>query len=124
MAKNVLGTDLQLCSAAPLTGFYRDGHCHTGREDFGLHCVCAEMTAEFLAFSKLRGNDLSTPNPEFGFPGLGPGDRWCVCIERWKEALEAGVAPPVVLEATHISTIEFVSLEDLRAHALDAYPEG
>ncbi|MCO6453898.1 MAG: DUF2237 domain-containing protein [Pirellulaceae bacterium] len=114
MAKNVLGTDLELCSAAPLTGFYRDGCCNTGADDQGLHLVCAEMTREFLEFSRRRGNDLSTPNPAYGFPGLQPGDRWCLCVLRWKEALAAGVAPRVVLEATHISTLEFVDLADLR----------
>lgn len=123
MAKNVLGRDLAPCSHAPLTGFYRDGHCRTGRDDHGLHCVCAVMTPDFLAFTQSRGNDLSAPAPALGFPGLEPGDRWCLCVERWKEALAAGVAPPVVLEATHISAIEFVSLEDLRAHAVDA-PAG
>lgn len=119
-AKNVLGTPLQSCSIDPLTGFYRTGCCETGRDDLGLHLVCAEMTAEFLEFSRLRGNDLSTPVPEYGFPGLSPGDRWCLCVERWKEAFEAGIAPPVVLEATHISALEFVSLEELQAHAVDA----
>lgn len=119
-AKNVLGTELETCSLDPLTGFYRDGFCNTGAGDVGLHVVCAEVTREFLDFSRARGNDLSTPNPMFEFPGLEPGDRWCLCVLRWKEALEAGVAPPVVLEATHISTLEFVNLEDLRAHAVDA----
>ncbi len=119
-AKNVLGTELETCSLDPLTGFYRDGCCNTGAGDVGLHVVCAEVTREFLDFSRARGNDLSTPNPMFEFPGLEPGDRWCLCVLRWKEALEAGVAPPVVLEATHISTLEFVNLEDLRAHAVDA----
>lgn len=120
MAKNVLGEDLQLCCASPRTGFYRDGFCRTGGEDMGLHIVCAEMTQEFLAFSKARGNDLSTPNPMFGFDGLEPGDRWCICVERWKEAFDAGQAPPVVMSATHISALEFVDLEDLKAHAIDA----
>jgi hypothetical protein len=100
-----------------MTGFYRDGFCRTGADDLGLHVVCAEVTAEFLQFSALCGNDLSTPNPAFGFPGLQPGDRWCLCVLRWKEALEAGVAPPVVLEATHISALEFVDLDDLQRHA-------
>jgi uncharacterized protein (DUF2237 family) len=116
--KNVLGTPLQTCSMAPLTGYYRTGCCDTGPGDVGLHCVCAEMTAEFLEFSRLHGNDLSTPVPEFGFAGLKPGERWCVCVSRWREALEAGQAPPVVLEATHISSLEFVSLEDLQKHAV------
>lgn len=119
MAKNVLGTDLQECSHDPLTGFFRDGCCHTGAEDVGLHIVCSEMTAEFLAFSKSVGNDLSTPHPEFGFPGLKPGNRWCLCALRWKEAFEAGVAPAVVLESTHISTLEFIDLEDLQEHAVE-----
>ena len=117
MAKNVLGTDLETCCTDPMTGWHRNGKCETGRDDLGRHLVCARMTAEFLAFSTSRGNDLSSPNRAFGFPGLVPGDCWCLCVDRWKEALEAGVAPPVKLEATHISTIEFVALEDLRAHA-------
>ncbi|MBL8763545.1 MAG: DUF2237 domain-containing protein [Phycisphaerae bacterium] len=116
-AQSVLGTPLQPCSKRPLTGFFRDGCCNTGRDDHGLHLLCAMMTPEFLAFSKSRGNDLSTPAPDYDFPGLKPGDRWCLCIGRWKEALEAGVAPPVVLEATHMGALEFVDLEDLRAHA-------
>jgi uncharacterized protein (DUF2237 family) len=119
MARNVLGGKLEICGTDPMTGFYRTGRCDTGREDLGLHCVCAEMTAEFLAFSKARGNDLSTPHPDFGFRGLVPGDRWCLCVTRWKEALEAGAAPPVVLAATHMSSLEFVSLEDLQRHAVD-----
>jgi uncharacterized protein (DUF2237 family) len=118
MAKNVLGTDLQSCSTDPMTGYYRDGCCNTGAGDMGVHVVCAQMTAEFLAFSQSRGNDLITPHPEFEFPGLSPGDRWCLCAARWQEAFEAGVAPPVVLEATHMSALEFVSLEDLKTHAL------
>lgn len=116
--KNVLGTDLQSCCKDPMTGFYRDGCCRTGAEDLGLHVVCARLTAEFLTFSAARGNDLSTPNPELGFPGLRPGDRWCLCALRWKEALEEGVAPPVVLEATHASALEHIDLEDLRRHAV------
>lgn len=120
MAKNVLGTPLETCSSDPLTGFYRDGCCHTGAEDHGLHLVCAEMTDEFLEFSAERGNDLSTPIPAYGFPGLKPGDRWCLCALRWKEALQAGHAPKVHLEATHISTLEFVDLEDLQQHAVEA----
>lgn len=118
MAKNVLGEDLEVCCTSPMTGFYRDGYCRTGGQDVGLHLVCARVTEEFLEFSKRAGNDLSTPNPFFQFDGLKPGDGWCVCVERWKEALEAGVAPPIVLEATHISTLEFVSLEELKAHAV------
>lgn len=116
--KNVLGSELKDCSRSPLTGFYRDGYCNTGGDDVGLHLVCARMTGEFLRFSKARGNDLLTPIPAFNFPGLKPGDQWCLCVLRWQEALEAGVAPPVDLEATHISALEFVSLEDLRQHAL------
>lgn len=102
-----------------MTGFHRDGCCRTGARDRGLHVVCARMTAEFLAFSRSRGNDLTTPHPEIGFPGLRAGDRWCLCVLRWKEAFEEGVAPPVVLSATHASTLEFVSLEELRAHAVE-----
>ncbi|MDX2080187.1 MAG: DUF2237 domain-containing protein [Terrimicrobiaceae bacterium] len=118
MAKNVLGGDLKPCCFEPRTGFYRDGYCHTGSGDYGVHTVCAVMSDGFLAFSKSRGNDLSTPHPEFDFPGLREGDRWCLCATRWKEALDAGMAPRVVLDATHASTLEFVSLEDLQAHAV------
>ncbi len=118
-AKNVLGTNLETCSNSPVTGFYRDGCCHTGAEDVGLHLICAEMTEEFLAFSQSRGNDLSTPNPLFHFPGLAHGDFWCLCALRWKEALEANVAPRVRLQATHISALEFIDLEDLKRHAVD-----
>lgn len=117
-AKNVLGTPMQSCSTKPLTGFFRTGCCDTGPGDVGLHLVCAVMTDEFLAFSKLRGNDLSTPKPEWGFAGLKAGDRWCLCVTRWKEAFEADMAPKVILESTHISSLEFVSLEELQAHAL------
>ena len=117
MATNVLGTPLLCCCLRPVTGFYRDGYCRTGSEDRGLHTVCAVMTAEFLTFSKIRGNDLMTPMPDWGFPGLEAGDKWCLCVQRWAEALEAGCAPPVVLEATHVSALEFVSREDLQAHA-------
>jgi uncharacterized protein (DUF2237 family) len=116
--KNVLGGTLQDCCIDPLTGFYRTGRCDTGPGDHGLHVICAQVTAEFLAFSRARGNDLTTPVPEADFPGLMPGDRWCLCASRWKEALEAGVAPPVILEATHMSALEFVSLEELQAHAV------
>lgn len=119
IAKNVLGKDLETCSTNPVTGFYRDGCCNTGADDHGLHLVCAVMTDEFLAFSKSVGNDLSTPMPAFGFGGLKHGDRWCLCVTRWKEALDAGCAPQVVLAATHISTLEFVTLDDLTAHAVD-----
>lgn len=117
--KNVLGGELKECSHAPLTGFYRDGCCNTGADDAGIHIVCVQATAEFLRFSQAVGNDLSTPMPMFNFPGLKPGDKWCVCVSRWVEAFEAGVAPPVDLEATHIAALEFVSLEDLRAHAIN-----
>ncbi len=117
-AKNVLGTDLQECSRDPLTGFYRDGCCNTGADDLGLHIICIRATEEFLEFSKSRGNDLSTPRPEMRFAGVQPGDQWCLCAMRWKEALDAGMAPPVVLEATHISALEFVNLSDLREHAV------
>jgi uncharacterized protein len=119
---NVLGSELQPCSIDPMTGFYRDGCCRTGREDVGLHLVCIQATEEFLEFSQEVGNDLSTPNAMYSFPGIVPGDRWCLCVERWKQALEAGVAPPVVLEATHISALEFVDLEDLQAHAVEVSP--
>lgn len=118
-AKNVLGEDLKTCCTSPMTGFYRDGKCSTGAGDIGVHIVCAQVTEEFLTFTKLRGNDLSTPVPEFNFPGLKPGDRWCLCASRWKEALDAGVAPPVVLSATHASAIEYVSFNELKQNALD-----
>ena len=101
----------------PMTGFRRDGHCRMGPGDRGVHTVCVVMTEEFLKFSKEAGNDLSTPRPEYQFPGLVPGDRWCLCAERWKEAFEAGSAPPVILEATHVATLEFVDREDLQGHA-------
>jgi len=110
----VLGGELEPCSTDPLTGFYRDGCCNTGAEDAGVHVVCAQVDEEFLRFSASRGNDLSSPQP--GFPGLVPGDRWCLCAARWAEALAAGVAPRVVLESTHASALEWVSLEDLRRH--------
>ena len=116
---NVLGGELEPCSVDPLTGFYRDGTCRTGGQDVGVHAVCAVMTEEFLAFSAAAGNDLSTPRPEWGFPGLVPGDRWCLCAARWEEALEAGKAPPVVLAATHALALEFSTLADLRAHSVD-----
>lgn len=117
--RNVLGEKLGECSTSPMTGFFRDGCCRTGPDDYGKHVVCAEVTEEFLIFSKSSGNDLSTPVPEFEFPGLKPGDRWCLCVLRWKEALEAGVAPPVLLSSTHESALEFVSIDDLKKHALD-----
>jgi hypothetical protein len=117
-AKNVLGTALQTCSTQPLTGFFRDGCCNTGPDDLGLHLVCCRVSAEFLAHQRSIGNDLSTPVPHYGFPGLRPGDRWCVCVTRWKQSFEAGVIAPVVLEATHISTLEFVDLEDMQRNAV------
>jgi uncharacterized protein (DUF2237 family) len=116
---NVLGEPLEPCSFSPMTGFYRDGCCATGPDDVGVHTVCAEVTAEFLAFSKSRGNDLSTPRPEFGFKGLAPGDRWCLCAGRWQEALAAGKAPRVVLRATHARSLEICALADLKRLALD-----
>lgn len=118
-ARNVLGEKLQSCSERPLTGFFRDGCCNTGPEDVGVHTVCVVATAEFLEFSKARGNDLSTPLPESGFPGLKPGDRWCLCAPRWREALDAGRAPQVVLAATHEASLEFASLADFKKHAID-----
>ncbi|MBD2494756.1 DUF2237 family protein [Nostoc sp. FACHB-280] len=119
-AKNVLGTDLEVCCTSPMTGYYRDGYCSTGGQDFGMHVVCAQVTAEFLEFTKSRGNDLSTAFPEYNFPGLRPGDRWCLCAARWQEAMEAGYAPPVVLEATHARALEVCSLEDLKKYAFSA----
>ena len=116
---NVLGEPLLDCSSRPLTGFYRDGCCRTGPEDHGRHVVCAQVSDAFLAFSASRGNDLSTPMPAFGFPGLAHGDRWCLCAARWKEALAAGVAPKVVLQATHESALEVVPLADLKRFAVD-----
>jgi hypothetical protein len=117
--KNLLGQPLEPCSMQPRTGFYRTGCCETGEHDHGRHVVCAEMTAEFLAFQKSRGNDLTTPRP--GFPGLVPGDRWCVCAARWKEALVAGVAPPVHLAATHEAATETIERADLLRHAADSH---
>ena len=119
MAKNVLGTELEPCCFDPLTGFYRDGFCKTGGTDYGVHTVCAEMTDEFLQFSVAAGNDLVTAVPEYDFPGLKPGDRWCLCVQRWTEALQAGAAPRVVLESTHMSSLEFASLEDLKSHSIN-----
>lgn len=116
---NIFGEQLAPCSEDPVTGFYRNGCCSTGDEDRGRHVVCAEMTAAFLEFSKRMGNDLSTPRPEFGFPGLKPGDRWCLCADRWQQAFEAGAAPRVVLSATHRLALEHADLKDLKRHALD-----
>lgn len=117
--KNVFGEELEACSISPMTGFYRDGCCRTGPQDLGMHIVCTEVTEEFLEFSKLKGNDLSTPNPEFDFPGLRPGDRWCVCALRWKAAMDSGYAPPVILASTHESVLEVLSFEDLKKYAID-----
>ena len=116
-ARNVLGGELASCSTSPMTGFYRNGCCETGPHDTGMHPVCAVMTAEFLEFSKAAGNDLSTPRPEFAFPGLKPGDRWCLCAPRWKEALDAGMAPQLVLEACHEETLAIVPLGVLKDFA-------
>ena len=118
-ARNVLGENLELCSLRPRTGFTRSGLCETGPQDMGSHTVCAQVTQEFLEFSRSRGNDLLTPRPEVGFPGLRPGDRWCLCAARWREALEAGCAPPIALSATHQRALEVVPLDDLKAHAID-----
>jgi len=115
---NVLGTPLQACSLNPKTGFYRDGCCNTGPDDGGSHTVCVQISIEFLMFSRAMGNDLSTPAPQYGFAGLRPGDRWCLCASRWKEALEADMAPPVVLEATHQRALELVGLDELLRHAV------
>ncbi len=116
---NVLGEPLVPCSDDPMTGFFRDGCCNTSSEDVGLHVVCTRVTAEFLEFSRARGNDLTTPHPEFGFPGLRPGDQWCLCAARWQEALEAGAAPRVVLQSTHAAALRVVKLADLKNYALD-----
>lgn len=117
--RNVFGEVLETCSDRPLTGFYRTGCCHSGPDDFGLHTVCVLVTDEFLEFSSARGNDLSTPLPEFGFPGLSAGDRWCLCAARWKEAMDAGMAPRVILRATHEATLEVVTIADLKRYAID-----
>ena len=118
-SRNVLGLPLEACSQTPLTGFFRNGCCDTGREDVGSHTVCIVSTEEFLIFSKLVGNDLSTPMPEYGFPGLKPGDRWCLCAPRWQEAFEAGKVPRVVLRATHEGALDYCALDDLKRHAVD-----
>jgi len=117
--RNVFGEPLESCSLAPRTGFTRSGACESGPEDLGVHSVCVQVTAEFLEFSRARGNDLSTPVPQFAFPGLKPGDRWCLCAARWQEAFEAGMAPKVVLRATHARTLDVIDLVDLKRHALD-----
>jgi uncharacterized protein len=119
-ARNVLGSKLEMCCTAPMTGFYRNGRCETGADDRGIHVVCAQVTDEFLDFTRAQGNDLSAPS--FSFPGLKAGDRWCLCAARWQEALEAGVAPPVNLAATHAAALNTVSLEDLTRHALEEKP--
>lgn len=118
MRINVLGGELESCSMQPLTGYYRTGSCETRGDDIGVHAVCAQMTEEFLEFSKSRGNDLSTPMPLYGFEGLLPGDCWCLCASRWQEAFEAGMAPPVRLEATSLPALEWVNLKDLKKHAI------
>lgn len=120
--RNVLGGPLQSCCTSPLTGYYRDGYCKTDESDRGRHVICAQVTEEFLAFSRSRGNDLVTPAPGYQFPGLKPGDRWCLCAVRWREALVAGKAPPVFLNCTHAKALEFVALEELTRHAADAEP--
>ena len=117
-AKNVLGENLETCCTSPMTGFYRNGACETGPADTGTHVVCAEVTKDFLEFTRSRGNDLMSPASHHGFPGLKPGDRWCLCVSRWKEALDAGLAPPVVLSSTHEDTLKYVSLEELKKHAV------
>jgi uncharacterized protein (DUF2237 family) len=116
-SRNVLGTVLEPCCFDPLTGFYRDGHCHTGTDDRGVHVIAAIMTEAFLAFTKSQGNDLSSPKPMFGFAGLKAGDRWCLCAERWREALAAGVAPPILLKATHEAALRTIDLDVLEQHA-------
>ncbi|MEL6350931.1 MAG: DUF2237 domain-containing protein [Cyanobacteria bacterium J06627_28] len=116
--ENVLGTPLQSCCIDPMTGFYRDGICQTGPQDRGVHVVCAEMTSAFLSYTKAQGNDLSTPQPAYNFPGLKPGDKWCLCASRWKEAMEDGVAPPVDLAATHKAALQHVTLDDLQRHTI------
>lgn len=122
--KNVLGGALEICCISPMTGSLRNGKCETGPFDFGVHVVCARVTEEFLSFTKSRGNDLSTPMPAYDFPGLKPGDCWCLCASRWKEALDAGVAPPVILAATHEVALKYVSLEELKKHAFTSNSNG
>ena len=117
--KNVLGTNLEPCCTSPMTGFFRDGYCSTNAEDHGVHTVCVVITDEFLEYSKAQGNDLSTPNVRYGFPGLKAGDCWCLCASRWKDALEDGVAPKVNLAATHQDTLKFVTIDQLKAHAAE-----
>ena len=117
--KNVIGTPLETCNLSPLTGFNRNGNCQTAEHDFGVHGVCSEVTESFLKFTKARGNDLSSPNEVYGFPGLKPGDRWCLCASRWKEALDHGVAPPIVLSATNEAVLKIIGMDDLLKHAVD-----
>ncbi len=117
--KNVLGGRLEVCGESPKTGYFRTGCCETGPEDLGSHVICAQVTESFLEFTRRKGNDLSSPSRISGFPGLKPGDRWCLCADRWKEALDAGVAPPVILAATHEAVLRYVTIEDLTRHALD-----
>ena len=119
LAKNVLGSELEICCTSPLTGFARNGSCDVDATDFGVHSVCAQVTEEFLDYTKSLGNDLSTPMPGYNFPGLKPGDRWCLCASRWKEAKDAGVAPSIVLKSTHEVTLNYVSLEELKQYAID-----
>lgn len=116
---NVLGTELEVCSTQPNTGFFRDGSCNTSKQDVGSHTLCAVMTRDFLEYSREQGNDLITPQPQYGFPGLKPGDRWCLCARRWLEAFEAGKAPRVVVRATHQACLQVLSLDDLKQHAID-----
>jgi len=118
-ARNILGSALQVCCTNPLTGFFRDGYCRTGADDLGRHVVCARMTSAFLEFTRSKGNDLSTPIPAYNFPGLKPGDKWCLCALRWKEAFDAGVAPPIFPEATHIRALDYIPLEILQAFSYD-----
>lgn len=117
--KNVFGDDLKECSVKPLTGYFRDGCCNTDSSDLGLHIVCVEVSEQFLEFSKSRGNNLSIPNPDVEFPGLKPEDRWCLCADRWKEALDAGVAPPVILSSTNEKVLEIIELKYLKKYAID-----
>jgi uncharacterized protein (DUF2237 family) len=118
MPLNVLGEELECCCTSPVTGFYRDGYCRTGEHDTGRHVICAKLTQEFLEFTKSMGNDLISPRPEYSFPGLKPGDKWCLCALRWKEAFEAGAAPPVFLSCTHVKALDFVKLSDLAEKAI------
>jgi uncharacterized protein (DUF2237 family) len=120
--KNVLGGTLEICCTTPLTGYQRNGKCETGRSDNGSHVVCAKVTEKFLAFTKSKGNDLTTPSPLHDFPGLKPGDGWCLCASRWREALAAGVAPPVILSATHEKALSIINFQDLKSHAVNSDP--